>query len=413
MTAAAPPGRGARSGEPFRPGVARTLMPKHALVLGGGFAGLEAAIQLRRRGLDVTLVSNRPFLFVYPTSIWVVTGEKPFEEVCLDLGDLARRHGFRFVEGVVEAVSGAGRGATVNGEKLAADHLVVAFGGERLKPQGVEHTHTIGGDPQAAVRARDALAALLARGRGRVAMGFGGNPRDTSAVRGGPVFELMFNVDTLLRRRGLREAFELTFYAPMPSPGERMGKKAVGALQGMLGKLGVGTRFGKKITAFERDGVRFEDGSKLEADLTIFLPAGDGHPVVKGSDLPRNEAGFVTVDEGCAVPGLPGVWAIGDAAALQGPDWRAKQGHVAEVMARVAAANVAAMEAGRPERESYLPHLGITCLLDTGNGAAYVHRDDVKEQLVPLPVVGHWMKQAWGAYYKASKRNQVPRLPGM
>ena len=43
-----------------------------ALVVGGGFAGLESAIQLAKAGLDVTLVSNRPYLFVYPTSIWIV-----------------------------------------------------------------------------------------------------------------------------------------------------------------------------------------------------------------------------------------------------------------------------------------------------------------------------------------------------
>ena len=73
--------------------------------------------------------------------------------------------------------------------------------------------------------------------------------------------------------------------------------------------------------------------------------------------------------------GFQGVWAIGDAAALEGPEWRAKQGHLAEVMARVAAANIAAAEAGQPERESYLPEVGITCLLDMGNGAAYVRRD--------------------------------------
>jgi len=48
-----------------------------------------------------------------------------------------------------------------------------------------------------------------------------------------------------------------------------------------------------------------------------------------------------------------------------------------------------------------------------GNGAAYVHRDGQEEQLVPLPVVGHWMKQVWGAYHKASERRQVPPLPGI
>lgn len=388
-------------------------MTRTALILGGGFAGLEAAIQLRKAGLDVTLVSNRPYLFIYPTSIWVVTGERAFEQVTLDLPDAARRHGFRFVEGVVESVSAARRSAVVGGQELAADHLVVAMGGDRLKPKGVEQTFTIGGAPDNAVRLRAALEALLERGGGRIAMGFGGNPKDTSAVRGGPVFELMFNVDTLLRRRGLRDRFELTFFAPMPSPGERMGKKAVGAIQAMLDRLGIQKRFGKKIDRFERGGVVFEDGARLDADLVLFLPAGEGHPVVKASDLPRNEAGFVRTDDGCAVPGFPGVWAIGDGAELRGPDWRAKQGHVAEVMARVVAANVRAVEAGLPGRESYLPHLGITCLLDMGNGAAYVHRDERREQVVPLPVVGHWLKRAWGAYVKASKRRQVPRLPGM
>jgi sulfide:quinone oxidoreductase len=291
--------------------------------------------------------------------------------------------------------------------------LVGALGGDRLKPKGIEQTFTLGGAPENVLRLHEALDALLAKGRGRIAMGFGGNPKDTSAVRGGPVFEVMFNVDTLLRRRGLRHAFELTFFAPMPSPGERMGKKAVGAIQSMFDRLGIAKRFGKKIDRFEPGSVVFDDQSRLDADLILFLPAGEGHPIVKSSDLPRNEAGFVATDDGCAVPGFTGVWAIGDSAALQGPDWRAKQGHVAEVMARVVATNVQALEVGRSERESYLPHLGITCLLDMGNGAAFIHRDGATERMVPLPVVGHWLKKAWGAYYKASKRKHVPRLPGM
>jgi len=400
--------------DPFRGRLAPTCMAKSALVVGGGFAGLEAAIQLRKAGLDVTLVSDRPYLFIYPTSIWVVTGERAFEEVCLDLSDVAQRHGFRFLQGSVESVSGARRAVVVHGKEMVADHLILAIGGQPLRPEGVEHTHGLSGDPRNSVRLNEALEKLLARGSGRIAMGFGGNPKDPSAVRGGPVFEVMFNVVHLLRKRGLREKFEPTFFAPMPSPGERMGKKAVAAIQDMFRKLGVGMRFGKKITAFEPGGtVVFEDGSRLESDLTVFIPAQDGHPVLKGSDLPLNDAGFVRIDSGCGVPGFPGIHAIGDSAALEGPEWKAKQGHLAEVMARVAAENIAAEVAGRSERRSYLPHVAITCLMDMGNGAAYVHRDAEKEQMVPLPVVGHWMKKGWGAYFKLSKRKVVPRLPGM
>jgi sulfide:quinone oxidoreductase len=388
-------------------------MAKRALVLGGGFAGLEAAIQLQQAGLEVTLVSSRSFLYIYPTSIWIATGETAFEDVRLDLEDVARRHGFTFLQGAVESISGARRSATVNGREIAADHLVVALGGEKLKPKGVEHTFGLGGEPEAVERLRGALDELVARGEGRIAMGFGGNPKDPSAVRGGPMFELVFNVETMLRRKGVRDRFTLTFFAPMARPGERMGKNAFESLESMLRRRGIAMRLGKKISGFERGAVLFEDGSRLESDLVAFLAAGEGHPVARASDLPKNEAGFIRVDEGCAVPGFPGVWAIGDAAALQGPDWRAKQGHLAEVMARVAALNIVAQEAGRSERKSYLPEVGITCLLDMGEGAVYVHRDERTERMIPLPVVGHWMKKGWGAYYKLSKRRLVPRLPGM
>jgi sulfide:quinone oxidoreductase len=389
-------------------------MSKQALVIGGGFAGLEAAISLAKSGLAVTLVSERPYLWIYPTSIWVATGEYPPERVTLDLAAVGRKHGFEVVVARVESIDPAARAVRAGDRTLSADYLVVALGGGRLRPKGVEHTHTISGDPAATEAFRDALLALVGKGSGRIAVGFGGNPKDPSGVRGGPAFELMFNVDALLRKRGVRDRFELTFFAPMPTPGARMGTKAVAAVKSMFENLGVATRYGKKIAAFDAGGsVVFEDGSRLESYLTMFIPAVDGHPLLKASGLPLNEAGFVTIDDGCEVPGFDGVFVVGDSAALQGPAWRAKQGHLAEVMARVASANVAAIAAGSAKRESYLPHMSLVCLMDTGNGAAYVKRDDTGETLVPLPVVGHWAKKGWGGYYKLSKLKAVPRLPGM
>ncbi len=385
-------------------------MARTVLVLGGGFAGLESAIAFRRRGYDVTLVSDRPYLFMYPTSIWIPTGEARFEDACLDLADVARRRGLRLVVGRVESSDGAARRATVDGRTLSADHLVVALGSSRLRPPGVEHTETLGGDPEGTRRFAAALEALVAKGAGRIAVGFGGNPKDGSAVRGGPAFEMIFNVETLLRRRGVRDRFTLTFFAPMPRPGERMGERALEAVRRMFAARGIEPRYGKKIVRFAPGAVELEDGSRIEADLVAFIPAGDGHPVAKASALPRNEAGFVTIDAGCAVPGMPGVWAVGDVAALEGPAWRAKQGHLAEVMARTAAENAAALDMGHAPPASYLDHMAIVCLMDTGDGGALVYRDDRKERLVPMPVVGHWAKKGWGRYFKAQKRGRAPRV---
>ncbi len=389
-------------------------MKKNALIIGGGFAGLEAAILLNKAGLDVTLVSDRPYLFIYPTSIWVATGERSIERVKLDLHDVSRRHGFAFVHGAVQTIRGADKVVRVNDQEYGADVLMVAIGGKPLSMPGIEHTHGISGPPEGVVGLHQALQELIAKGQGRIAMGFGGNPKDPSAARGGPVFELMFNVDHLLRKRGIRDQFELTFFAPMPSPGERMGVKAVEAIQKTFDRLGIKKRFGTKIAGFDpSSAVRFEDGTLLESDVTVFVPGHSGHPVLASSDLPLNAAGFVKIDEGCAVPGFPGVYAIGDAAELSGPDWRAKQGHMAEIMARVASENAVAELEERAERTSYIPHVSIICLMDMGNGAAYVRRDTTGEKMVPLPVVGHWMKKGWGAYYKMSKKKQCPRLPGM
>ena len=56
---------------------------------------------------------------------------------------------------------------------------------------------------------------------------------------------------------------------------------------------------------------------------------------------------------------------------------------------------------------------GITTLFDTGNGAAFVYRDNKGGKMIPMPIVGHWMKKAWGWYCRNSKLGKIPRIPGM
>jgi sulfide:quinone oxidoreductase len=374
-----------------------------ALVLGGGFAGVETAVQLRRAGIAVTLVSDRPHLFVYPTSIWVVTGEHRIEQDLLDLEDLAAHHQFELVVGKVDHIHADQRGATVDGRDFSADVLVLALGAGRKKLPGLEHTVTIWGAPNDTVTVSERLAALVERGEGRIAVGFGGNPADQSAIRGGPAFEVMFNIVQMLKRLKVRERFELSFFAPMPKPGARMGDKAAAAVRTQLEAAGVKLHFGKKLEGFDSQGVNIEGGDHIDADLVIFVPAGAGHAIVATSGLPLNEAGFVRIDGSCTVEGHENVYAVGDTAALEGPTWRAKQGHLAEVMARVAVSAIQARVRGEKPHESYLDHMSILCLMESGNGAAFVHRDAKHERLIALPMVGHWLKKAWGYYFRLTK----------
>ena len=145
----------------------------------------------------------------------------------------------------------------------------------------------------------------------------------------------------------------------------------------------------------------------------MFIPAGDGHTVIKNSDLPLNDGGFVKINDYCEVEDIKNVFAIGDSAALEGPDWRAKQGHVAEVMARNVAFNINSMEKGSSKRKGYQEHINILCVMDTGNGAAFVYRNLKGANMIPMPFIGHVLKKGWGWYCKNSKLGKIPRIPGM
>ena len=392
---------------------------KKVLILGGGFAGIDAAIHLKKMDYDVTLVSDRDYFYIYPTSIWVPVRESSFEDMCIDLKELQAAHGFKLVVDGVSNINAQENKVTLSSSQVVDDYdyLIIAMGASKMKPKGVENTLSICGAPEQSVEIRDAIDKLIEKGSGKIAMGFGGNPKDTSAVRGGPGFELLFNVHNLLKKKGIRDKFELTFFAPMAEPGKRMGPQALKMMDMMFNKLDIKKHFGKKIINFEQDGIIFEDDSKLEADFTMFIPAGDGHDVIKNSDLPTNEAGFVKTDDHSCVIGedgaLTNVYAIGDVAALEGYDWRAKQGHIAEVMAKNAAHNIEQRDNGGSDFKGYNEHLNILCVMDSGDGAAFVYRDEKRAFMFPLPFIGHWLKKGWGSYCRYSKLGKIPRIPGM
>ena len=379
---------------------------KKVLILGGGIGGVAAAIAFRKQGFEVELVSDRDYLFIYPLAIWIPVCSMQFKDVSVPLSKLARKHGFSLTIDKVVALDGDGKTITLEkaGVRDTPALVVVAPGASKMKHEGIEHTRSICGKPEESLALKEKIEALVARGSGKIALGFGGNPKDSSAVRGGPGFELLFNLHHYLKKLGIREKFELTFFAPMAEPGARMGKKALSAMASMFKSKSISTRYGKKISRFEANGIVFEDQSKLESDLCMFIPAGEGHEIIRKSNLPQNSAGFVRIDDYCRIEGLKGWYAVGDAAALEGPDWKAKQGHIAELMANNAACNAAIEHLGRQgAMKGYQAHLNVLCVMDMGDGAGFVYKNSVKEVFIPMPVVGHLLKQSWGHDYKLSK----------
>lgn len=387
---------------------------KKVIILGGGFAGIQTAIELQKKDtFEVTLVSDRDYLYLYPISIWVPVHLTEFENVKVPLATIQKTYPFNLIKDKVIEIHASENKVVCENQTLTYDYLVVAFGADKMQHKGINHTLSICAKPEMAVEIRNKIDELVQKGSGKIAIGFGGNPKDKSAVRGGPAFELIFNIHNYLKNKKLRENFELTFFAPMDEPGARMGKGALAMLDKMFDKYGLKKQFGKKIKEFVSDGVIFEDDSKLVSDLTMFIAAGTGPEVLKKSDLTLSEAGFIKIDNFCQAPGFPNVFAIGDIAAFEGPDWIAKQGHIAELMGRNAAYNIIESEKGSGKRKGYQEHLNILCVMDTGDGAAFVFRNGKNAFMIPLPILGHWLKKGWGVYSKWTKTGKFPRLPGL
>ena len=385
------------------------------LILGGGFAGVEAAIFLRKQEMDVTLVSDRDYFYIYPTSIWIPTGEVTKEDISIPLDELAFAHGFQLIIDPVETFEAKNKKVTLSSGRVLDEYtyIVVALGQDKLKQKGIENTLSICGRPEEATELYARLDTLVQEGSGKIAMGFGGNPKDPSAVRGGPAFEVLFNVDTYLKKKGVRDNFELTFFAPMAKPGQKMGEKALPLMDKMFKMSNIHKKVGSKIRDFKEDGIVFEDGTKIDSDLTMFISAGTGNEIVAKSGLPLSDAGFVVTNDYNEIEGFEGIYAIGDTAALMGPEWKAKQGHVAEVMARNIAYNIFQHAQNIDSKKGYAEHINILCVMDTGNGAAFVYRNNKGGKMIPMPFVGHWMKKGWGWYCRYSKLGKIPRIPGM
>ena len=387
---------------------------KKVLILGGGFAGLQTAVELQKRNIfDITLVSDRDYLYLYPISIWIPVYIKKFEDVKIPLSDIQKIYPFNIVIDKVSEIHASEKIVICENNTLTYDYLVIAFGAEKMQHKGIANTLSICSKPEMALDIRNKLDELVKKGSGKIAIGFGGNPNDKSAVRGGPAFELVFNIHNYLKKKKLRNNFELIFFAPMDEPGAKMGKGALAMIDDMFDRYNIKKQFGKKIKEFVPDGIILEDDSKLDSDFTMFIAAGKGPVALAKSDLPLSEAGFIKINNFCEVPGFRNVYAIGDIAAIEGPDWIAKQGHLAELMGRNAAFNIIENEQGNKGKKGYQEHLSILCVMDTGNGAAFIFRNGKKAFMIPMPVLGHWMKKGWGIYSRLTKLGKFPRLPGL
>lgn len=368
----------------------------HIVVLGAGFAALTAVRELRRRAprSRITVVAPKAEFVYLPSLIWVPTGVRRGSDLILPLDTFLKDHRAEFIAASVTGLERGGRTVLTDAGPIANDALLIATGGRFIKKlPGVEHALTLCEGVASAEAIRERLHGLE---HGRIALGFGGNPNEPSAMRGGPMFELLFGVDTWLRQQGRRDRVELTFFNAAAEPGKRLGEKAVSRLLGEMGRRRIDTHLGHKPLGFSERGVDTE-GGHVNADLILFMPGLTGPAWLENSELPRSPGGFIRADEYCRAEGMDRVFVAGDAGSFPGPDWMPKQAHMADLQAKAASQNL--LLALADQEPVARPKTELICIVDTIDAGILVYRGIKRSWLLPSSRVFHWAKRMFEGHY--------------
>ena len=298
------------------------LLPHRVVVIGGGFAGIHAARDLRRHFDAVTLVSPQSYFEYTPGVLRLFVDPGHFGRLAAplpgDVGELVLGSATG-VEGREVVVAGPSGGAS----RIPFDYLVLCSGSSYsrpIKPSPAE--------PGLGLRRATWLRAAAAL-RGA---------RSVIIVGGGPVgVELAAEIlDSGLSAR-------VTIVSRAPTLCRGFPPRSRAYAERWLRSRGASLLLGAAVARVDPGGVVLQDGTAMSADIvydcTACSPNGRGlarRGAVDGS-------GAVAVDRHLRVAGSPAggrVFACGDV--MRHPSGPRRLAHVAECSARVVAGNVVA-----------------------------------------------------------------------
>jgi NADH:ubiquinone reductase (H+-translocating) len=362
------------------------------IIAGSGFAGLSAAMYLdkrlaRRADIEVVLISRENFVLFTPMLHEVASGD-------LYPGDIVnpiRRilHHVKFVQAEVQAIDLSARRVRCQGGvarlelEFEFDHLLLTLGSETNffgLPGVSEWAVTMKSMFDAAVLRNRVLAMLeeatlqsdsAARRRllTFVTAGGGFAGAETTGALNDFVREIVRYYPALSK-----ELVRVVVVQPgdflLPELGEELGNYA----ERKLRERKVEVIKGVRVASFHDSLVAMTDGKSIPAATLIWTAGVKPSPVI--APLPgQKERGRLLVNECLGVPGVAGLWAAGDCAAV--PDSKTGRFHppTAQHGLRegfVAAKNIEAAILGQPQRPFVFTTLGQLATIGRRTGVAMV-----------------------------------------
>ena len=301
------------------------------VIVGAGFGGLATARSLADAAVDVTLVDRHNFHTFQPLLYQVATSGLASADVAYPVrGIVARQANLAFRQATVIGADLEGRIVHLHHDDhdvadLPFDHLVVAAGAtaNTFGIPGVDRHGFPLYNLADAVRLRNHVLERFEAAEARPALVddgaltfvvVGGGP--TGVEVAGALTELFHRV---LRRdlprlpveraRVVLVEMQDQLLAPFRAPSQRHALET-------LTERGVEVRLGAQVARVRADRVVLDDGEELAAHTLVWAAGVQANPLGRALGLATGRAGRIVVGADLQVPGRPGVWAIGDVAAI-------------------------------------------------------------------------------------------------
>ena len=293
------------------------------LVLGGGFAGGYVARRLGRSG--ATIVNPANYMLYTPLLPEAAAGSIEPRHVTVPLRSMAPHADL--LMGSAAALDPERRIVRVDSEAgsfaVEYDDLVVALGAVTRMPDvpGLRE-HALGvKDVADAIRLRNQVLRQIeladadpdSAGR-RLTFVFAG--AGFAGVE--TIAELQELAAFALRRHPRLAGAEPRWM--LVDPSERiLGQTPVGLAhfaERTLARRGIEILHGTALASVDATGAVLSDGRRVETDTVVWTAGVAANPLVAQLGLPVDARGRVQVDETLQVVGMPGVWSLGDCAAV-------------------------------------------------------------------------------------------------
>lgn len=397
------------------------------LILGAGFGGIHVAQELAHHlkgapNAEILLVDRHNFFLFTPMLTEVVGGEVMAEHVVSSVRKLSPR--VQFIQGRVDGVDLTSKRVTLTiGDDetdtppgmatLEADHLIFALG-------SVTNDHGINGVAEHSIGIKTLGDAAAIHNRAISLLERANAEADSQArkrlltfvVAGGGFsgVETMAALNSLVRDNLHRypNLHESSLRTVLVHPGEfllpEIGKDLGDDAQRQLEQRGVEVRLKTEIAGAGADAVEIKGADPVPTSLLVWTAGQRPSPVVGVLDVKRGQHGGIVVEPTCAVPGHPGVWAIGDCAEIPHPSGKGAYAPTAQNATRegsLVARNIArVMQGESPVPFTYHP-IGQLALVGRRSGVA---------KLFGVRFSGKLAWAMWRAVYLAKEPRIEKRL---